>query len=108
MLSQARRVVVVSHGRSGELDAAHPPGQCREQRFGLEPGDVLADALVEPHPEPDVAGGVAGEVERVGVGPTPRVAVGRAEEHEDLLALRDDVLPHSDVDGGRAEEGLHR
>jgi hypothetical protein len=99
---------VVPHGRAGELDAAHPPGQCREQRLGLEPGDVLADALVQPHPEPDVPGGVAGEVERVGVVPASRVAVGGPEEHEDLLALRDDVVPHADVDGGRAEEGLHR
>jgi hypothetical protein len=44
---------VVPHGGSVDLETADPPGQ-REQRFGLEPGDVLADALVDAHAEPHV------------------------------------------------------
>ena len=44
------------------------------------------DALVDAHAEAHVARGVAGQVEGVGVVPPARVAVGRGEEHQDLLS----------------------
>ena len=79
-----------------------------EERLRLEPGDVLACALVDAHAEPHVPGRVAEQIEGVGIVPPPGIAVGRREEHQDLLALGDDVVADPDVDGGGAEEGLHR
>ena len=79
----------------------------------VKAGDVLADALMDAHAETDVPGRVATEVERVRIGvlwcgPVAGVTVGRAEEHEDLVALGDDVVADADVGGGGAEERLDR
>ena len=49
---------MVADRRPREFDGVHAPGKGGEQRFGLEPGHVLADALVDTHAEADVAGGV--------------------------------------------------
>src|SRR3954468_13158826 len=45
-LPRAQGVVVVPHGRAGELDRAHPADERGEQRLRLQPRHVLTDALV--------------------------------------------------------------
>ena len=65
MDSQARRVLLWCRAVGpGELDRLDPAGQRGEQRLGLEAGDVLPDALVDAHAEPDVPGRVAGRGRR--------------------------------------------
>jgi hypothetical protein len=68
------------HGRARELERLDPGRQRGEQRLGFQPGDVLADALVQPESEADVARRVARQVKPVGVGPAAGVAVDRGEE----------------------------
>jgi hypothetical protein len=103
------RATSMSAGLSGpRFDPLDAAGQGGQQGLGLQAGHVLADALVDAHAETDVPGGVAGEVEAVGVVPSVRVAVGRAEEHEDLRVGGDERAGDGDVGGGGTEEGLHR
>lgn len=95
-------------GRAGRFDRFHAIQQSAEYSDRLRAGDVLTDALVEPHAEADVTGRVAIEIEDVGIGPATGIVVRRAEEHQDFVARRNDDI----VDRGgvlrRAEEGLHR
>ena len=79
-----------------------------EQRLCFEASDVLSDALVDAHAESHVARWVAPQIELVGLSPATRVAVGRAEEHQDLFAVGHRDIADGDVTGGSAEEGLHR
>lgn len=41
--------------RAGQLDPAESFGHRGQQRFRRQPGDVLAHALVDAHPETDMA-----------------------------------------------------
>ena len=84
----AQGVVVVPAGFAVQFDGLHPAGQHGDEGAGLESGDVLTDALVDPHSEADVAGRVAGQIEGVGLGPAARIAVRRPQKHQDLLAVR--------------------
>ncbi len=56
-----------------------------DPEFCLQAGDGLPDTLVDAHAEPDMARGVAPDVEGVRVGPVPRVAVGSTEKQQHLL-----------------------
>ena len=58
--------------------------------------------------EPDMAAGVAGDVEAVRVLPFPRIAVRRGEEEKDLVVVAEGDARHLDFPGGRTEEGLNR
>jgi len=91
-----------------QFDRVDPAGEGREQCFGFEAGDVLPDALVQSYAEADVAGGIPGQVESVGVVPPARVAVRIPEEHQDLVSLGNADVADAYLGGRRAEEGLHR
>ena len=66
----------------------HARHRCRQ----LHTGERCADAEVDAATEPDVGGVVATDVEPVGIVETARVALGRAEQHHDLVADVD-LLP---------------
>ena len=56
--------------------------QLAQHHLALDPGQVGAQAEVDPAPEGQVVGGVAGHVEGVRVGELARVAVARAEQEQ--------------------------
>src|SRR5688500_14171011 len=85
----AQRIVVATLHRSGDLDAADLARQRRQHGFAFEAGDELADAHVDAGAIADMTTGPPRDVVAVGLVPAARVTVGRAEEHQDLLALPD-------------------
>src|SRR6266436_7658961 len=56
----------------------------------------------------DMTAGLARDVVAIGIGPSPGIAIGRAQEHQDFLTLADTVAANVDVLRRSAKEGLHR
>lgn len=107
-LEAADGVVQVPSRLTVEFDAAHLACERPEQRFALYPGHGLAHAAMDPEPESQVSGCLAGDVEPVGVLPTARIAIGRPEEDHHPIVLCDLDTCQLGVAGGGAEELLYR
>src|SRR5712664_2030424 len=58
--------------------------------------------------EPDMTAGLARDVVAIRIGPSPGISIGRAQEHQDFLALADAAAADLDILGRSAEERLHR
>ena len=85
-----------------------------ESYLAFHPGQRSAQAVVYPAPKRHVASGGSGQVEDVGIGKGLRIAVGGADQEEDLLPapylLAADLLVHqrrTAVDLHRAVESQH-
>src|SRR6185437_1757616 len=104
----AQRVIVAALHRSGDFDGPDLARQRRQHGLALEAGDQLADAHVNAGAVADVAAGPPRDVVAVWVFPAARIAVGRAEEHQNLLALADAMAADLDLPRRGAEERLHR
>jgi histidine ammonia-lyase len=90
----AQRVVQVVPRLSDELDPRDALGQLGEQDVHLQPGDGLADALVDPHAEGEVSTGVPGDTVLVGVvAPPPRIAVRRSHMKRTILVSSGSARP---------------
>ena len=98
---------MVTHGGARRLDAPDATRHRGQDRFRLQPRDMLTHTLVDAHAEADVSRRVAGEVEPVRVNPAARVSVGGGKDQEDLVTVWDDDTVDIDVAGCRPEEGLH-
>src|SRR6478735_8345396 len=96
------------HWGACQLDPFNSVQQRVEDRDGLESSDMLPDALVDSHSEPDVPGGIAIEVEAIWIAPSPRIPVRGAEEHQHLALGWNRYAGDLDGSGRGAEEGLHR
>src|SRR6185436_6936450 len=104
----AQRVVVAALHRAGDLDGSNLARDRRQHHLAFDARQQLADAHVDARAESDMAGGAAGDVVAIRVFPAPRITVGRAEEHQHLLAFADAMACEFDLPRRGAEEGLHR
>src|SRR5712675_1641202 len=55
-----------------------------------------------------MAAGLARDVVAIRIGPSPGIAIGRAQEHQDFFARADLAAADLDILRRGAEEGLHR
>src|SRR5436190_18400984 len=104
----AQRVVEAALQRARDLDGADPLRQRRQDRLAFQPGDELADAHVNAGTVADMAAGPARHIIIVWIVPSPRIAIGGGEEHQNLLALADPCPADLDLPGGGPEKCLHR
>src|SRR5664279_6071488 len=104
----AQRVVVAALDRSCDFDGRDFSRQCRQHDLAFEARDQLAAAHMDPGAVTDMTAGPPGHVVTVGIIPTPGVAVGRAEEHQDLFALANTKPRDIDVACRCSEESLYR
>src|ERR1700738_330317 len=104
----AQRVVPPELPLARQFERPHAPRKRAENRLAFEPGHRLPDAAMNAGAEGHVAGGAAPDVERIGLVPAARVAVGRGKKQEHLFAVAHSHAGDLDVFGCGAEEGLHR
>src|SRR5256884_5661220 len=100
-------VVAALHG-TGDLNGGDLSCQRRQHGLTFQASDQLADAHMNARTKTDMTAGLARDVVAIRIGPSSGIAIGRAKEHQDFLALADTVAADIDVLRRRAEEGLHR
>src|ERR1700687_437445 len=104
----AQRVVVAAFHRSGDFDGRDLARQCRQHHLAFQPSDQLPHTHMDAGTEADMTAGLARDVVALRIDPSPGIAGGRAQQHQDFLALADTAAADLDVLRRGAKEGLHR